>query len=96
MALENARLFDETKRLLVETNERAAELSVINEIGSALARQLEFEAIIDLVGEQVRSIFDPHAMFIALYDATTNLVDFPYATDDGERLDRTPVEMGPA
>ena len=33
VALENARLFDETKRLLADTNERAAELTVINEIG---------------------------------------------------------------
>ena len=54
-ALENARLFDETKRLLAEADERAAELTVINEIGEALARQLEFDAIIQLVGERVRA-----------------------------------------
>ena len=42
VALENARLFDETKRLLAETDERAAELRIINEIGSALAKQLDF------------------------------------------------------
>ena len=46
-ALENARLFDETKRLLAETDARAGELTVINEIGDALARQLDFGAIID-------------------------------------------------
>ncbi len=34
VALENARLFDETKRLLAETDQRAAELALINEIGS--------------------------------------------------------------
>ena len=33
VALENARLFDETKRLLGETDERAAELAIVNEIG---------------------------------------------------------------
>ena len=57
VALENARLFDETKRLLAETNERAAELAVINEIGQALASQLDFEAIVQLVGERIREIF---------------------------------------
>ena len=56
-ALENARLFDETKRLLVDADERAGELTVINEIGEALARQLEFDAIIQLVGERVRELF---------------------------------------
>ena len=32
VALENARLFDETKRLLAETDERAAELAIINSV----------------------------------------------------------------
>ena len=58
MALENARLFDETKRLLAETEQRNAELAVINEIGEALARQLDFQGIIDAVGDRIRSIFD--------------------------------------
>jgi GAF domain-containing protein/DNA-binding response OmpR family regulator len=95
VALENARLFDETKRLLAETNERAAELAVINEIGAALARQLDFQSIVDLVGERVRSIFDPLSMFIALRDPDSTRVTFPYATDAGERVERTPVELGP-
>ena len=59
VALENARLFEETKRLLAETDQRAAELAVINEIGDALAKQLEFDAIIQLVGERVRALFRP-------------------------------------
>ena len=58
VALENARLFDETKRLLAETDQRAAELAVINEIGAALAKQLDFQAIIELVGERIRTIFE--------------------------------------
>ncbi len=54
VALENARLFDETKRLLTETEQRNAELAVINEIGEALSRQLDFQGIIDAVGDRVR------------------------------------------
>ena len=53
VALENARLFDQTKRLLGETEQRNAELAVVNEIGAALARQLDFQAIIDAVGDRV-------------------------------------------
>ena len=37
VALENARLFDETKRLLTETDERAAELAIINSVQQGLA-----------------------------------------------------------
>ena len=53
VALENARLFDETKRLLAETEQRAGELAIINEIGAALAKQLDFQGIIDAVGDRV-------------------------------------------
>src|SRR4029078_9700706 len=74
VALENARLFDETKHLLAQTDQRGGELAVINEIGSALAQQLEFQSIVDLVGERVRSIFDPQSMFISLcYPRTKRL-----------------------
>ena len=45
-----------------ETRERNAELAVINEIGDALARQLDFQAVIDMVGDKVREIFDVDTM----------------------------------
>ena len=60
-AVENALLVDETKRLLGDSEERAAELALINEIGTALARQLDFDAIIELVGERLRAIFRSRA-----------------------------------
>src|SRR3954464_11658294 len=68
VALENARLSEETKRLLADTNQRAAELAVINEIGEALGKQLDFDAIIQLVGESVREQYHAESMFIALHD----------------------------
>ena len=49
----------------------AAELAVINEIGAALVEQLDFDAIIELVGERVRQLFDARSIFIALHDPVT-------------------------
>ena len=95
VALENARLFDETKRLLTETDQRNAELAVVNEIGAALAAQLDFEAIIDLVGERVRTIFEAPTAYIALYDRPTNEVTFPYFVDQGTRVEGSPIQLGP-
>ena len=54
IALENARLFDETQRLLKETEQRAAELAVINSIQEGMAAELDFQAIVDLVGDKLR------------------------------------------
>ncbi len=95
VALESARLFDETKRLLTETDQRNAELAVINDIGEALAKQLDFAAIIELVGERVKAIFAVDSLFIALYDAETNEIRFPYDIDEGARFDRGVIQLGP-
>ncbi|MEP6469695.1 MAG: GAF domain-containing protein [Chloroflexota bacterium] len=94
VALENARLFDETKRLLKETDERAAELAVINEIGSALAKQLDFDAIIDLVGVQLQEILDAEDLYIALVDPSRTRIGFPYLVQGGERRSGSEIDMG--
>ncbi len=94
VALENARLFDETKRLLTETEQRNAELGVINEIGTALAQQLDFESIIELVGARLAAEFHMQDMYIGLYDRATNLISFPYELDGGRRVHALPIELG--
>ncbi len=57
VALENARLFDETQRLFKESEQRAAELAVINSIQEGIAAELDFQAIVDLVGDKLREVF---------------------------------------
>ena len=95
VALENARLFDEAKRLLAETEQRNAELAVINEIGLGLAKQLDFGAIIDLVGNRIGEVFASDSVGIALYDAERNTVTFPYSMDRGTPVAIEPIELGP-
>jgi GAF domain-containing protein/CheY-like chemotaxis protein len=94
VALENARLFDETKRLLGETEQRHAELAVVNEIGTALAQQLNFESIIDLVGDRLQSMFKAEDMYIGLYDRQNGLITFPYEMDHGRRIHGDPIPFG--
>ena len=95
VALENARLFDETKHLLAETEQRNAELAVINDIGVALADQLEFGAIVDAVGERLWAMFGSDDMVIGIYDPATNLISYPYERDSGKRvLQSEPIERG--
>ena len=57
VALENARLFDETQRLLKETEARNAELAVMNSVQQGVGAELNFGAIYDLVGDKMREIF---------------------------------------
>ncbi len=90
VALENARLFDETQRLLKETEQRAAELSAVNTVSSALASELDLDALIKLVGEQTRTIFNADIAFVALYDQPSHTINFPYTY--GEEL--PPIQFG--
>jgi PAS domain S-box-containing protein len=82
VALENARLFDETRRLLAETEQRAAELETVNRIGQALASELELDALIQLTGEQVRQTFAADIVYVGLHDQATGMIDFPYEFGD--------------
>jgi signal transduction histidine kinase/DNA-binding response OmpR family regulator/putative methionine-R-sulfoxide reductase with GAF domain len=93
-ALENARLFDETQRLFKESEQRAAELSVINSVQQGLAAELDFKAIIDLVGDKVAEIFASKDMAIGLHDRATGIVTMPYYIEHGERFDVPPYPGG--
>ena len=56
-ALENARLFAETQRLLKETEQRNAELAIINAVQQALAGKLDTQGVYDAVGDKLREVF---------------------------------------
>src|SRR5205807_3511524 len=97
VALENARLFDETQRLLKETEQRAAELAVINRIQEGMAAELDFQEIIDLVGDKLREVFNTGDIGIRWYDPESNLTHFLYEYEHGVRLmpqSRAPVPGG--
>ncbi len=86
VALENVRLFDETKRLLTETDERAAELAIINGVQQGLAAELDLQAMYELVGDKIQEIFDAQVVDIAILDRETNIFHFPYTIERGVRL----------
>src|SRR5512137_919817 len=94
VALENARLFDETRRLLAETQQRTAELEIINSIQQRLAAQLDMQAIYDLVGNKMRPIFDAQCLFISSYDSVNDLTQFRYWIENGQLFYPEPVKPG--
>ncbi len=78
VALDNARLFAETQRLLKETEARNADLDAISTVSQALVTEAELESLIQLIGEQMRVIFQADIAYLALYDPRTNRINFPY------------------
>ncbi len=85
IALESARLFDETTRLLKETEQRTAELAVINSVQEGLAKELDIQGIYELVGEKMRKIFNAQVFDIVTYDKKTQLIEDRYTYEKGDR-----------
>ncbi|TME80058.1 MAG: GAF domain-containing protein, partial [Chloroflexi bacterium] len=93
VALENARLFDETKRLLAETDQRAAELAIINSVQQGLAQQLEMGGMYELVGDKIRDIFDAQVVDIAIYDPEAEIIRFPYGIERGVYIPEVTIPL---
>jgi len=85
VALKSARLFDETTRLLKETEQRTSELAVINSVQEGLVAQMDIQSIYDLVGEKIRNIFQAQIIDIVTYDKKKNLIEDRYAFEKGDR-----------
>ncbi|MEJ7674812.1 MAG: GAF domain-containing protein [Chitinophagaceae bacterium] len=85
VALENARLFDETNRLLKETEQRTAELGVINSVQEGLVKEIDMQGIYETVGERLCNLFNIQTVVIRTFDHATGLEHWHYAKEKGER-----------
>ena len=89
---------EERTKKLDEANctleQRAAELTIVNSVQKGLASKLEFQGIIDLVGDKIQQVFDAQVVSINLYDPKTNTVTFPYGIERGQRYYDPPITLG--
>jgi PAS domain S-box-containing protein len=86
VALENARLVHETRQ-------RNAELALINSVQTAIAGELDPQAIYDVVGDRIREVFDAQVVSISTYSDETRLMAFPYVIERDERLEQEPIPL---
>ena len=79
VALENARLF-------TETEQRNAELAVINSVQQGLVAEMDMQGIYDLVGDRIRDLFDAQVTGIITFDHNHKTEIFHYIFEDGKRI----------
>ncbi len=87
LALQNANLFQQTREALQETEERARELAILNELSRALTAATSFEEIFHTVYEHVSLLMNAFNFFIAIYDDKSDRIRFPFVILDGVPLD---------
>ena len=78
VALENARLFDETQRCC-ETNSAPPSWRSSTASSRASPTKLDMQAMYDLVGDKIQEIFDAQVVDIGVFDRDRGLIHFPYA-----------------
>src|SRR5207244_10426087 len=75
--------------------QRAAEWTSNVRIHDRLAAELDFQAIIDLVGDKLREVFHTGDIGIRWYDAKANLIHYVYQYEHGVRLYQPPMPPNP-
>jgi signal transduction histidine kinase/CheY-like chemotaxis protein len=92
IALDNANAYRQLDEQEREIRQRAAELATIDNISRALASELELGALIPLVGDQVRQVFNAQIAYLALLDKATNTIHFRYGY--GDEFPSRPLGVG--
>src|SRR5688572_10063715 len=67
--------------------QREAELAIINSIQQGLAAKLDFQTIVELVGDRLRELLNTGDLSINWYNEKANLVHYLYAYEHGKRLE---------
>ena len=85
-SLERVRAIQETQRLLKETEQRNAELAIINRVQEGLASKLDFQGIVATIGTKLAEIFSEQNVGIGFLDRSSAIYKVPYAFENGRRI----------
>ncbi len=73
-----------------ELEQRAGELGLINSIQQGMAAKLDFQGIVDLVGDKLRVVFGSEDLSIRWWDDQADTLEMLYGVEHGQRLPRRP------
>ena len=86
VALQNAQSFKAEQ-------ERVAELAIINSVQTALASKLDFQSIVDSVGDKLTEIFHAANVGIGFLDQASGMLKVPYVFENGKRIENFELDM---
>ncbi|MCB9423073.1 MAG: GAF domain-containing protein [Ardenticatenaceae bacterium] len=86
VAMENVRLFSETEQ-------RAAELALINAVSDLASSQSDLPSLFESVGSLLRDTFNAQSLYFALYHKEAATISFPYFFSDQEGFLSVPPRL---
>jgi PAS domain S-box-containing protein len=84
----------ENARLSTETANQVSQSLVINDLSRAISATMDLNVMIRIVRDQVPQLTDAEDIYLALYDAKTQMISFPMAVRDGIEFTIPPRKMG--
>ena len=82
---------EEARKAHANAKQRAGELAVINSIQQGMAGSLDFQGVVDLVGDTLREVFKTGDLGIHWADEAAHEIRFPYQYVHGRRVFPPPV-----
>ena len=83
----------QTSKAVIE--QRANELAIINSIQEGMAAELDFQAIVDLVGDKLREVFRTGDIGIRWVDRAAGMAYYLYQYEHGARIFPSPSPVRP-
>lgn len=68
-----------------DLEKRLRELHTLNKVGQTIATSLELDILLNTIYHQVSQLMEADHFYIALYDATSDILTFPLVFENGER-----------
>ncbi len=88
----------ELEKLLAERTaeliQQGEELAVINSVQEALVKEMDMQAIYDLVGNKIQELFDAQVVGISTVQIEDGTEKFQYIVEKGERFYPEPRPLG--
>jgi len=81
---------DDATALRRALDQQAAELAAINSIQQGIAGALDFNGIVELVGDKLRTVFDAENMSITWREQESGLAHMLYVVQHGQRITSPP------
>ncbi len=79
---------------LDNAQEQLKRLQILNSISQVISAELDLTSLYQSIHRQIQQLFGETGFFIALYEARSEMISFPYLYEDGQLLQLDPIPLG--
>lgn len=83
--VQNARLFAQTQTALAEAKQRSEEMATVNRVAQEASKQVDVEPLLQAIYTEIKGLMDVGTFHIMLYNAKTNMTEYPLMYEQGIR-----------